>query len=104
MVRFRVNGRTAEKPYKTLAAARAEKVRIEVEALDGSVVDPRAGARDARRLLHFVAVKPPTEGAPADAGHQLGYERLYRRNIASELGAASSALSARRWCVHGTPR
>jgi integrase len=86
IVRFRVNGQTAERPFKTLAAARECRTRLEAEALDGTLLDPRAGARI---LDDYFASWPSTrlvKGRPLTPATRVGYERLYRRNIGPRLG------------------
>lgn len=45
VARFRVNGRTDERWFSTLAAARSYETRIEAEAQDEVLIDPRAGAQ-----------------------------------------------------------
>lgn len=86
VVRFRINGRTDARPFKTLAAARAEKVRIEAEALDGSVIDPRAGARTLDAYVASWLETRLVKGRPLTPATRIGYTRLYRRNVAPRLG------------------
>jgi integrase len=86
VVRFRVNGRTAERPFKTLKAARECRARIEAEALDGTVIDPRAGARTLDTYVASWLASRLVKGRPLTPATRIGYERLYRRNIAGRIG------------------
>lgn len=85
-VRFRTNGRTAERWFPTLAAARAYKTTIEAEAQDGIVVDPRAGARTLDDYFAALLEGRLVKGRPLTPSTRTGYQRLYRRNIAGALG------------------
>lgn len=86
-VRFRTNGRTAEKWCRTLSEARAEKARIETDAHGGTAVDPRAGARKLDTYFRSWLSTRLVKGRPLTPATKVGYERLYRRNIAPAFGA-----------------
>ena len=85
-VRWRANGRLTELWRPTLAAARAEKIRIESEALEGTSIDPRAGARTLDAYVESWLVSRLVKGRPLTPATRLGYQRLYRRNVAPRLG------------------
>jgi len=86
VVRFRINGRTDARPFRTLVAARDFRTRIEADALDGVVVDPRAGTRTLDNYFGSWVATRLVKGRPLTPATRLGYERLYRRNIATQLG------------------
>ena len=86
ILRYRVNGKTAEKPFKRRSDAHAMKVRLEAEALDGSVIDPRAGARTLDVYVASWLSTRLVKGRPLTPATRIGYQRLYRRNIAARLG------------------
>lgn len=87
VARFRVNGRTDERWFSTLAAARSYKTRIEAEAQDGVLIDPRAGAQSLDRYFNGWVADRLVKGRPLAASTRLGCEGVYRRNIGARLGA-----------------
>jgi integrase len=80
-VRFRVNGRTAERWFPTLAEARAEKRRVE-----GGGVDPRAGIQTFKTYFDGWLRDRLVKGRPLTPATKTGYQGLYRRNMAESLG------------------
>lgn len=85
-VRWRLDGKLAEKWYPTLEAARGAKTRAEADALDGVAFHPRSGAK---RLDDYFADWLPARlvrGNPLAPSTRSGYERLWRRNIKETLG------------------
>ena len=86
-VRFRANGRTVERWFTTLERARREKTRVEAEAQDGTLLDPRAGARTLEAYFGPWLASRLVKGRPLTPATRTGYERLYRRNIAPRIGA-----------------
>ena len=85
-VRWRADGRLTEEWFRTPTAAREKKVRVEAEALDGTTIDPRAGARTLDVYFASWLSTRLVKGRPLSPGTRVGYERLFRRNIASRLG------------------
>ena len=85
-VRFRVNGRAAERWFTREKEAQAYKTRVEAEALDGLLVDPRTGARTLDDYFATWLDSRLVKGRTLTPATRLGYERLYRRNIGSRLG------------------
>lgn len=86
VVRYRVNGRTAERSFKRRSDAQAMKVRVEADALDGMVIDPRAGARTLDSYVGDWLASRLVKGRPLTPATRIGYELLYKRNIAARLG------------------
>ncbi|HEX2041536.1 MAG TPA: tyrosine-type recombinase/integrase [Acidimicrobiales bacterium] len=86
LVRFRVDGRTVEKPFKTSKAAKEYRARVEADALDGILLDPRAGARTLNDYFASWLASRLVKGRPLTPSTRVGYERLYRRNIGPRLG------------------
>lgn len=90
-VRYRVryrraDGSAAELWRRTRAEAQAEKVRIEAEAQDGRVIDRQAGARTLDTYVESWLAYRLVKGRPLTPATRIGYQRLYRRNIAPGLG------------------
>lgn len=85
-VRSRFDGRAVERWFSTVDAARAHKIRVEADALDGTVFDPRAGTRTLDAYVESWLSTRLVKGRPLTPATRLGYERLYRRNIAGRLG------------------
>ena len=86
LVRFRVNGKTVERPFKTSKAARDFRARVEADALDGTLIDPRAGARALDDYFASWQATRLVRGRPLTPATRVGYQRLYRRNIGPRLG------------------
>jgi len=86
-VRYRVNGRTVERWFDTLAAARSHKTRAESDAADGTLVDPRAGVLTLDDYFAMWLEGRLVKGRPLSPSTRLGYERLYRRrNVKERIG------------------
>jgi len=85
-VRFRANGRAAERWFPTLAAARAYKTKVELDEQEGVLVDPRAGARTLDVYVEQWLASRLVKGRPLTPATRIGYRRLYGRNIGPRLG------------------
>lgn len=85
-VRWRVDGRTVERWAPTLAAARALKTQAESDALTGVPLDPKAGIRVLNDYFAEWIVTRLVKGRALSPSTRIGYERLWRRTVASSLG------------------
>jgi integrase len=85
-VRWRVEGRPVERWAETLKAAQAIATTAENDALTGAPIDPQAGARTLADYFAEWIEARMVQGRPLTPSTRVGYERLWRRNIADTLG------------------
>lgn len=85
-VRFRVNGRTAERWFPSMEKAKAYRAQVEGDAQAGGVVDPRAGIRILDTYFDSWLEQRLVKGRPLAPSTRIGYRWLYDRNIAERIG------------------
>lgn len=85
-VRWWMGERRCERWFPTLAAARSFRLSVERDTQDGVLVDPQAGAVTLTAYFETWLPARLVKGRPLAPSTRLGYERLWRRNIADRLG------------------